>query len=80
MISPRRGERPLYPVVVTADGSAWCTCCGWEADQNVRDPYLLRVWSLEHVDGSLPCVQARDERAAAMARHPAGRRWGGAGG
>ena len=51
MSTPRRGRpaQATAPVIITVDGE-WCTACGWEPDTDTRDPYLLRVYALEHRD------------------------------
>jgi hypothetical protein len=55
----------LDPVIVTADGMAWCTRtgCGWET--SAPSAYWARVYALEHRDAEL---------ARSVANHPAGRK------
>jgi hypothetical protein len=64
----------LAPVVITADGMAWCTICQAEPeyDPPTYEPLLI-IWARHHLANPSECATTLANREAAMRRHPAGK-------
>lgn len=75
-MSRRRRSRlaeSVAPVVITADGMAFCTVCGWEPESDSDYMPLLVIWAREHIAYPSNCAEILERREAAKRRHPAGR-------
>ena len=70
MSRTRRRDPRLGTVIVTSDGTAWCTACGWEPDVTTQYGPLIMLWSRQHAGDPAACERYRAERRASMSRHP----------
>ena len=64
----------LAPVIITADGMAWCSICQAEPEYDVptAEPLLI-IWARHHLANPSECAQTLADRDAARRRHPAGK-------
>lgn len=68
--SPARKRADVAPCVVTIDGMAWCTRCGWEPDTDTTYLPLVVMYAAQHAHTPGACEAQLAARRAAMARHP----------